>query len=103
PPRLRPFDWDDLSLACAGLAHVWYALERQPSMEFAQLVGALGCRNGARIYWPHLTLNDPPHRHNFWNQPSLEAAREPLPDFLGRWLSSLSAAAFGQSASHTAL
>ncbi|TMC47584.1 MAG: hypothetical protein E6J14_15140 [Chloroflexi bacterium] len=102
PPHLRPFDWDELSLACAGLAHVCYALERQPSMEFAHLMGALGCRNGARIYWPHLTLNDPPRRHNFWNQSFLEAAGDPLPDFLGRWLGSLSAAAFGQSASHAA-
>src|SRR5205807_6584615 len=39
PPPSRPFDCDDLALACAGLVHVWYAMERQPSMELAQLMG----------------------------------------------------------------
>jgi len=96
PPQRRPFDWDDLGLATAGLAHVWYAMDAQPSMEFAQQMGALHCRTGARIYWPGLNLTDAPQRHNFYNQHYLETAREPFPDMLARWFSVLSPVAFAE-------
>jgi truncated hemoglobin YjbI len=103
PPSSRPFDPDDLALATAGLAHVWFSMHPQPSMEFARYMGRLHCRDGARIYWPHLRPTDHPHRHNSYSQRFLDTAREPLPDFLTRWLCSLSAAAFSEPEQHRAL
>ena len=66
----RPvIDADQVASWLAGLAHVYVAENRFPSLTLRDhLPGTLNCWDGAiRIYWPGLRLADPPFRHRFWS------------------------------------
>jgi hypothetical protein len=53
----------------AGLAHVFVAQDRFPSLSLRdRLPQHLNCWDGAvRIYWPGFRAMDPPFRHRFWS------------------------------------
>jgi hypothetical protein len=59
---------DQLASWLAGVAHVYVAVNRFPSLRLTELMGSsLGCWDGAiRVYWPLINHSDP-YRHTFWN------------------------------------
>ncbi|MCB9507839.1 MAG: hypothetical protein H6709_02210 [Kofleriaceae bacterium] len=92
PARTRPVilvsarNWDDrpvldagpIADQLAGLAHVFVAEDRFPSLEMPRLFPKpLCCWDGAvRLYWPRLKANDRPTSHPHWPVDEIERINE---------------------------
>lgn len=73
-PVLRSEDVGKVADWLAGLAHVYVAEDRFPSLKMKDVIPPrFNCFDGSiRVYWPGLAWSDPPYRHPAW--PAYEVA-----------------------------